>query len=257
MGLRLILIAALGALLATAPALAAKVTLPGQVTYRERIALPQQAVLRLQLIDQTQPSAAPRLDVEGAIGNGQVPLSFALTFEDSLIVAGHTYALIATISAGGGMLFRNFEPYVVDPLKPAAPVVIVTSFVGRIEDHATSREPSVAGEPDILESTWKATSIGGQPAVPRSTASLQIGADMRAGGKGGCNSWYAQAEIDGDSIRLGAITSTPGSCQGDDARNAEETAYYAALVAAVSWRIEANQLTLYDAAGRVVLTFTR
>ena len=50
--MRLCFALVLGLFLAVSPALAAKVTLSGQVTYRERIALPQTATLEIQLIDQ-------------------------------------------------------------------------------------------------------------------------------------------------------------------------------------------------------------
>ena len=50
--------------LVASPAFAAKVNLPGQVTYRERIALPDLATLEIQLVDQSLPSLPPRLDVE-------------------------------------------------------------------------------------------------------------------------------------------------------------------------------------------------
>src|SRR5690242_11354742 len=88
--------------LAPTTTLAAPVALAGQVTYRERIALPQDATLRIQLIDQSLPSTPPRLDVRAAIGSGQIPLSFNLTFEDAIIIPDHSYALIAAISNSSG-----------------------------------------------------------------------------------------------------------------------------------------------------------
>lgn len=248
--------ALLAALTVVSPVLAEPINLPGQVTYRERIALPEFATLQLQLIDQTLSAAPPRLAVEAPIGKGQVPLSFTLTFEDSLILPGHSYALIATISVEGGMLFRNFEPYPVDPLAPVEPVMIVANFVGRLDNGASSAEPPESGPLAILGATWTATIIAGDPAVPRSTASLQIGGDMRAGGRGGCNSWFAQVQVGDGTIRFGTITSTMATCFGDDARNAQEKAYYAALAAAVAWQVEGDQLTLFGADGKPLLVFT-
>jgi len=184
----------LASLLAITPALAAKIDLPGQVTYRERIALPEMATLEIQLVDQTLPNLPPRLDVKAAIGPGQVPLGFNLNFEDAIIIPGHSYALIASISAENRLLFRNFEPYAVDPLAPAQPVLIVTNLVGQLNPAtASSAEPANPAPPAILDSVWTLTSLGGTPVLPRTKPSLTIGADMRAGGSGGCNSWFAQA----------------------------------------------------------------
>jgi putative lipoprotein len=238
------------------PALAAKIDLGGQVTYRERIALPELAVLEIQLVDQTLPAAPPRLDVEAPIGPGQVPLSFTLSFEDSIIIPNHSYALIATISVEDGLLFRNFEPYVVNPLAPAEPVLIVTSFVGQqIDPTASSEEPVVPPPPAILGSTWMADEIGGVPVVTRSTTSLAIGDDMRAGGLGGCNSWFAQVRLDGDAIRFGAVTSTMKAC--GQSINLQEKAFYTALAAAVTWRVAGDELTLYGADGKPVMVLVR
>jgi putative lipoprotein len=249
---RLLLCTAL-ALLVASPVLAAKVTLPGQVTYHERIALPELATLRLQLVDETIPSAPPRLDVEAPIGHGQVPLAFSLTFEDTLILPNHSYALIATISGDGGLLFRNFEPYLVNPLAPVEDVMIIANFVGQTADASSSEQPAEPEQPTILDSTWTATAIAGADLVPRSTSSLQIGSDMRAGGIGGCNSYFSQVQLDGDLIRFSGITSTMKSC--GQGANLQEKAFFAALESAASWQVAGDELTLLDAEGkpRVIL----
>ena len=241
---------------AASPALAAKVDLPGQVTYRERVALPSDATLQIDLVDQSVPGAPPRLEVEAPIGPGQVPLSFKLSFEDAIIVPSHSYALIAAISAGGGLLFRNFEPYVVNPLTPEAPVLIVTNLVGQINSPNTaSSEPQTAAPPAILDAIWTATELAGAPVVPRSKLTLSVGSDMRAGGSGGCNSWFAPAEIDADTIRLGSITSTRKACT--EAVNQQEAAYFAALSHAATWKMFAEGLVLFGADGKPEIRYTR
>ncbi len=79
--------------LLVSPSLAAPINLPGVVTYRERIALPDNAMLRIELIDLALPDR-PRVSVEAPTGPGQVPLAFTLTFEDSLILPQHDYVSI-------------------------------------------------------------------------------------------------------------------------------------------------------------------
>ncbi|MEO8756673.1 MAG: META domain-containing protein [Devosia sp.] len=244
------------AVIFTAPAFAAKIDLPGQVTYRERLALPASATLEIQLIDQTLPSLPPRIDVRAPIGPGQVPLSFTLNFDDSLILPGHSYALIAAISVESGLLFRNFEPYAVDPLAPVTQVLIVTNLVGRIEDKTTmSSEPAAPDTPAILDSVWAATSIKDAAILPRTKPSLTIGADMRAGGSGGCNSWFAPAEITGESLRLGSITSTMKACT--QSVNLQEEAFKDALAAVATWKVDGDALTLFGTDGKALLSFER
>jgi putative lipoprotein len=244
------------ALLISTPAVAAQINLPGQVTYRERITLPELATLELQLIDQTLPGAPPRVDVRAAIGSGEVPLSFTLAFEDTIVLPDHSYALIAAISDDSGLLFRNFEPYPVNPLAPAEPVVIVTNLVAQTEASSSmSSEQQDPAPPAILDQTWTAATISGAPVLPRTTLTLAIGSDMRAGGSGGCNSWFAQAKLDGDMLRLGSITSTLKGCS--QSINLQEQAFKDALADTATWRIEGDDLTLYGADGKSLIVFHR
>ena len=242
--------------LAASPALAAKIDLAGQVTYRERIALPENSILGIELVDETVPAAPPRVAVKGAIGPGQVPLSFDLKFEDSLILPNHDYALIATISAGGRLMFRNFEPYAVTPLTPPAdPILIVTNLVAQTDSASSSAAPQAPASPVILETIWTATSIGGTAPAPRSSATLSISSDLRAGGNGSCNSWFAQARLDGDKLAFGAIGATQKACV--QSINLQEKAYFDALAATATWQVSGDILTLYGADGKALLTFGR
>jgi len=243
--------------LLASPALAAKATLSGQVTYRERVALPSTATLELQLIDQTLPSLPPRLDVKAPIGAGQVPLSFSLAFEDSLILPNHTYALVATIAVPEGIMFRNADPYVLNPLAPAQPVLIVTNrFVTQADQASASSEPaSPAAPPAILDVTWSATSIRGAPVLARSHPTLAIGRDMRAGGSTGCNSWFAQVELNGDAVHFGQIGATLIACP--EPVTQQEKAFTEALSLSGRWQLSGDTLTLFGADGTVLLVFTR
>jgi putative lipoprotein len=247
-----LILPALIAVLATSPALAGKVTLTGEVTYRERIALPDDATLEIQLVDQSLPAAPPRLDVRAPIGAGQVPLSFTLAFDDTLIVPGHTYALMATIGVESGMLFRNFEPYAVDPLAPFGPISIVTNLVGHVETGAPSSEPETPAPPAIFDTTWTAVSIDGTHVLPHTIVSLTVASDMRAGGSSGCNSWFAQAEVKGDTVAFGQIGSTRKSC--GEAIDAQEAAFDQTLASTVSWQVDGDTLTLY---GTGIMVFHR
>lgn len=253
-----IFVAAVLALCVT-PSLAEKVNLAGQVTYRERIALPDTATLRLQLIDQTLAFAPPRLDVEAPTGHGQVPLGFNLTFDDSLIIPNHSYALEATIGTPEGVMFRTPQPYALDPLAPSEPIVIVTSPARLASAEATPTpvpvEPTEPTALALLDITWKAATIGEDPILPRTKPTLQVGSDMRAGGESGCNSWFAEVQVDSSAIRFGNVTSTERGC--GQSVSLQEKAYYDVLAAAASWTVYEDTLTLYGPSGKPVATFTR
>lgn len=236
-----------------APALAAKLTLTGDVTYRERIALPAAGTLRVRLIDLATPDQA-RVEAEAAIANpGQVPLTFTLNLDETIVQPGHSYGLVAEIVADGAIWFRNVEPYPVDPLAPASPILIVVTFAGKIVDKTDI--PAAPPPPPILDVTWQAESIGGTPVVGSAPATLSIAGDMRAGGRGGCNSWFAQAKIDGDAIAFSAVAATRMSCAAGITE--QETAFFAALGATRFWRLRDDKLVLVDSAGLDLVAFAK
>lgn len=244
-----IVLAMVALLLAFAgPALAAKVTLTGDVTYRERIALPPGGTLSVSLIDLASPDK-PRVSAKAPIGSpGQVPLTFTLNFDDTVIVAGHSYALVAEIAGTDAVWFRNAEPYAVDPLAPAAPILIIVNVVPRDAATVAAPEPVVAPPPPILDITWQAESIGGAPVARGIVSSLSIASDMRAGGRGGCNSWFAQAEINAERLIFSAVAATRMACVSDDATKQEDS-FFAALAATRFWRLDKDHLILLDAGG--------
>jgi putative lipoprotein len=78
---------------------------------------------------------------------------------------------------------------------------------------------------------------------------------MRAGGRGGCNSYFAQASVGGESIGFSAIAATRMACLSEVA-TAQETAFFAALEAARVWRMDGEQLLFLDADGTELLRFS-
>lgn len=251
-GLQLAL--ALAALLVSAmPALADKLTLSGEVTYRERIALPPGASLSVGLVDLAAPQT-PRIAAKAALASpGEVPLNFNLNFDDTVLVDGASYGIVAEISGeDGAVWFRNAEPYAVDPRAPAGPILVIVSFTGQTDAAATGAPP-----PAILDVTWVADSIGGNPTSPNVQSSLSIAADMRAGGRGGCNSWFAQAALapnDG-ALVFSAVAATRMACL-SDAATAQETAWFAALAATRLYRLDGDKLVLLDEARTELATLS-
>lgn len=242
-----IVVAMVALLLAFAsPALAAKVTLKGDVTYRERIALPPGGTLSVSLIDLAMPDQ-PRVSAKAPIASpGQVPLTFTLNFDDNVIVAGHKYAIVAEISGGDTVWFRNTEPYAIDPLAPVEPILIIVNIVPA-EEAVVEPEPA-AVLPPILNVTWQAETIGGAPVARGVTSSLSIASDMRAGGRGGCNSWFAQAEVTAERLVFSAVAATRMACLSEDATKQEDS-FFAALAATRFWRLDNDHLILLDAGG--------
>lgn len=245
---------------AIGPALGAKVTLTGEVTYRERIALPAGASLRVRLVDLSAPGTPTRVEAAAPIASpGRVPLTFTLNFDDSVVNTAHQHAIVAEISAGIELWFRNAEPYRVNPLTPETPVMIVANFVGRrVLQQPPEPQPQPAAPPvtSLLDMNWRATAIGGEPVAAGIDSTLSITNDMRAGGRGGCNSYFAQASIDGEALRFSAVGATKMACL-SEAATAQETRYFAALQATRFWRMDVEDLLLFDASGDELVRFER
>jgi putative lipoprotein len=240
------------------PALAEPVTLAGEVTYRERIAMPEGATLRIRLIDLTAPGMPTRVEAEAAVSQpGQVPLGFTLNFDDRVIAAGHEHALVAEISANLQLWFRNSEPYRLDPLAPAQPLLIIANFVGRIvPTPAPERAPVEVTATPLFDVTWRATAIGDLATAPGVDSTLSIASDMRAGGRGGCNSYFSQASINGESIRLSSIAATLMACTSEQATE-QERLFFEALGATRFWRITDETMVLMGPGGQPLVTFER
>ena len=91
--------------------------------------------------------------------------------------------------------------------------------------------------------------------LPRNQPTLSIGADMRAGGSTGCNSWFAQAEVHGDAFHLGQIGATLIACP--EPVTQQEKAFTEALIQSARWQVAGDTLTLFGVDGAALLVFTR
>ena len=81
----------------------------GTVSYRERMALPEDATVEIRLIDASRQDIASDVIAETTIQTAgkQVPITLVLPYDASRIHPAHTYAIRATISSGGEMLFTT------------------------------------------------------------------------------------------------------------------------------------------------------
>jgi putative lipoprotein len=90
-----------------------KDSVTGTVAYRERIALPPAAVVRLQLQDVSrQDAAATIIDSVTIRPNGkQVPIPFTLRYDPARIQENSTYSVQARITVDDNLLFVNDVSY--------------------------------------------------------------------------------------------------------------------------------------------------
>jgi putative lipoprotein len=205
----------------------------GTVTYRERMALPPDARLEVDLLDVSKADAAAER-VTGATYaiRHQVPIGFLLPYDPATIDPAHRYALTARILLGEKPMFRS---------EGTTPVL--TQGAGERVDMLLHR----AAEAAELPGAWIAEEIAGAPVAAGVTSSLTLAADGKAHGTGGCNNFTGGWKRDGAALALGPMGATMMACPAP--ASDQEAAFFHALDATRGFRIEDGRLVLLDAGG--------
>lgn len=227
-------------------ALADSPRLHGVVVYRERMALPPDAVLEIQLLDVGRADAPAKVIAryQAPAGPGS-PIAFSMPVARARIRTGTTAALRARILVGGQLWFTSTDRILL-PEDPAAKLTIPVQRVAAQADAGTGPQGD-----------WLVEDILGGGVLDGPPAQLTIAADGAVSGTGGCNRMAGKAEIKGDHIRFGRLISTQMACIGaameQDARLAE------ALDRARSFRLipQERKLLILDGAGKTVLRAAR
>lgn len=232
--------------LSVAPASAARMTLSGTVTYRERIALPA-AVVEVRLIDASL-ADAPSTTIASTTmkTDRQVPIPYRLRFDRQAIQPGHRYALQATISVDGRMWFITTTAY---------PVLAG----GRDQtDLVLERVPTPPATATLPAGSWRVLTIQGQDVTGNPQATLEIAGDGSVSGTGGCNRIAGTVIVTGDRIAFGQMAVTDMACMSATTME-QEHRFLEALDAVVSWHVgpRGDRMALLDAAGKPLLILGR
>ena len=224
-------------------ALADGATITGNVFYRERMLLPEGAVATVRLEDVSLADAPARVIAETSVPASTSPTAFSIDYDPAQIEAGRTYAWRASITAGDELMFTTTERHTFDP--QAAGVELL---VQRVASSEAATLP--------LAGAWLAEDINGGGVIDNLQTTLEIAADGKVSGNGGCNRFSGSATIDGDKISFGDLASTMMACT--EAAMDQEMKLHAALADTRTYRIDAEQKKLFlsDAAGKVVAQFS-
>lgn len=223
-------------------ALADGATITGNVVYRERMLLPVGAVVTVRLEDVSLADAPARLIAETRVPANSGPTAFSIDYDLGSIEPGHSYAWRASITAAGKLMFTTTQRHTFDPQANA-----VELLVQRVADGPAAKLP--------LAGAWLAEDIDGGGVIDNLQTTLEIAADGKVWGNGGCNGFGGSAKIEGDAITFGDLTATEMACA--EAVMNQEQKFHAALRAARSFRIDAGQrmLLLRDGTGKLVVQF--
>ncbi len=105
----------------------------GTVTYRERVALPPTAVVKVQLADVSRMDAmAETIDQQVIRLDGrQVPVAFRLEYDPAKINQAHSYAVLARIEVDGQLRFISDQRHSVITQGAPTQVDLVLRAVGQ------------------------------------------------------------------------------------------------------------------------------
>jgi putative lipoprotein len=225
-------------------------TVTGTVFYRQRIALPNDAVVQLVIEDVSYPDAPPVSVAEEAIATSgkQVPIAFAVRYDPSVLIPSHHYQIRASITAHDQLLFASTTAYPV--LAPGAPANV------NIRVDQVAGNPSVAAsKPDrpLIGIHWRLADLNGKPV----TLSMEQRPNFvltddgnRITGSGGCNRLMGSYELDGNSLRFKTVATTMMACLGPVMD--VERKFLAVLNATTAYRISGATLQLLDDKGHAL-----
>jgi putative lipoprotein len=211
-------------------------SISGTVTYRQRSALPPQAILRVRLEDVSKADAVAALIAEVMLPTRgrQVPLSFHLPYRPADIVSGHRYHLRASILIGNRVAFTSTRAY------PVRADGTDEEIAMQVDPISPSRKT-----PPLVGTDWKLIELNGQAALEENqkAPSLQlIAAGRKIAGSGGVNRYFGTYTRSGSNLRLkpGGMTLMAGP----EAMMQQEDAFIKALQAVTSYRIVGQTLEL-------------
>jgi putative lipoprotein len=236
-----------GAFLSTATQ-AADITIGGSVFYRERMALPDDATLLVQLVDTTQ--TPPDVIGEASVHpTGQVPIAFSLAVDAARLTPEKAHGLMARIEVDGATWFANETPAPIDAQEPAAPI---SMLLLRVAEKSSPENSTDTGS--VKGTNWRLSSLGGEEADADVVSTLTFNEDGNIGGNGGCNSFGGQARFDGAKLKISDVFSTMMACE--EPKMKQEAAFLAALAKVASYTVEGGTLTLLDGSGTALATLT-
>ncbi len=246
---------------APAPSPAPSGTITGTALYRERMALPPDAVLEISLLDTSRADAPATLIASQKIPHpGNPPFRFNLAYDPAKIIPSHTYTVRATIHLGAQLMYTSTAAHQV--ITNGNPDRVNIGLQRAWTEDASSVPPAQRRADEKLEDTfWKLVALDGKPVTPKSgqrepslilrSSSDQFG-PHRAEVFGGCNTMNGSYTLKSHSLTFGPLAGTLTACA--DGFDTEKD-FAAALASTSTWKIHANHLELYDEKEKLVARF--
>lgn len=217
--------------------IAAEKTIKGHVLYRERIALPPEAKLIVELADISMADAPAKIISEAIVEpiNG-APIAYSIDYDSSKLEPGHQYALQARISAGDTLWFVNDTRHNFDPEQPLSQYDIQVVMVGRSDD--------VGEATSLFNKEWLAEDLQNSGVTDNAQTTLTVQEDGSISGSGCCNRYFGSAEIKEDKLIFSQLGNTFMMCP--PALMDQERKFFDILANTRHYKIELGKLILLN-----------
>jgi putative lipoprotein len=219
----------------------------GTVTYLQRMALPDDAEVRVVLQDISLQDAPARTVASASIvtEGKQVPIPFVIAYDPAQINEARTYSVHAEIHIDGVPRFVSTQSYPVITREAPSNVDIVVMALER------------QAQTLLVGTYWKLVQIAGKDVIPAADAKREphltlLPEDNRAFATGGCNQMTGSYQMTATGLLFSEFISTKMACP---AVMEQEHALGQALAATTAYRLEGSTLALLDAKGATLARF--
>ncbi|EJF88915.1 YbaY family lipoprotein [Bartonella tamiae] len=220
--------------------------LKGDVVYRERMALPENAEVEVSLNDVSL-ADAPSTTISSAIfkPHASSPIPYELKFDSAVIDPKHRYALQARISVDGKLLFVTTENHAV--------------FAGDDNDTQIFVK-MVAAAPETfnrmqLVGDWIIKDIDDKKSEGSAPLTITFSQDGLSSIYAGCNRMSSAVTIDASKMVFGTIMATRMAC--DDVLMKQEQQLSKIISRVQNYTLKDGTLTLLDAQSKPLLVLSR
>ncbi len=225
--------------------------LTGSITYRQRVALPPDAVVTVQLLDVSRADAVSTILAEQIIRTDrrQVPIPFRLTYAPSDVDSRMRYAVRATIrDAQGQMVWTTDTAYPV--LTQNAPTDDVEIVVVQV---APGRTATQQPRGSLTGSSWRLSEVNQGTGMTRmdddTPFTLAFVSDGSYSGQADCNRYGGTFRVEGaDRLTLSQGLSTLAACPSPAASDA----FFRSFGGITNFIVDGDRLILSGARGTML-----
>ncbi len=215
--------------------------LHGSVMYREKIALPPEALVEVTLED------VSKMDVQSTVlatqtlrPEGQVPVDFRLSYDDAMVDDRGRYSVRAVIRVGEDVLWRSTQSF--PALTNDAPETVDVV----VERMVKPAESALAGN------EWLVVQMNDKTVGTSEVPQIRFGADGQVSGTSGCNRFSGSYTEQDGQLAFGPLATTRMACPGE--LDQQEKDFFKALSNVTGFGVRAGHTVLLDAEGAVVMT---